>query len=257
MRRLWPVALLLLARAAAEPTAVLFRTHVLDATVLALLRRLLADVLGGAHHVAVLFDRDALAEDAVRAFVDVAAGGGARGGAVELFGVGAADYVEGFGGKRGRPFAAEALNSPFKLKHDHPDVAYVLWRRAHRAAFRWVYAVECDVGFSGNFSAFVGAHDAARSEDLLAFHVGWRPVGWPFSARMSAEARALVGGPDGWAAWYAPLARYSDRALGLLDKAYGRFVLGCEAYRARARARIQSRRRARARGRVFARVRAP
>ena len=146
----------------------------------------------------------------MRAFVDVAAGGRARRRG-RAFGVGAADYVEGFGGKRGRPFAAEALNSPFKL-NDHPDVAYVLGR-AHRAAFRWVYAVECDVGFSGNFSAFVGAHGAA-SEDLLAFHVGWRPVGWPFSARMAPRRRALVGGPDGWAAWYGAARARSDARSG-------------------------------------------
>ena len=38
----WAAGLLLVG--AAPPTAVLFRTHLLDATVLAILRRLLADV---------------------------------------------------------------------------------------------------------------------------------------------------------------------------------------------------------------------
>ena len=143
----WAAGLLLVG--AAPPTAVLFRTHLLDATVLAILRRLLADVRSE-HHVAVIYDSDVLRRGDVRDFVARAlAADGARaagaadaagaGGAVELFGVAAEDYVAGFrgrckGGAAGRaaagdngsscvhPFLGEARANPFKLKHDHPEV---------------------------------------------------------------------------------------------------------------------------------------
>ena len=71
----WAAGLLLVG--AAPPTAVLFRTHLLDATVLAILRRLLADVRSE-HHVAVIYDSDVLRLSSGGRTLDATYGSGGR-----------------------------------------------------------------------------------------------------------------------------------------------------------------------------------
>ena len=130
------------------------------------------------------------------------------------------------------PFLGEARSNPFKLKHDHPEVAYVLYARAHPARWRWLYGVEYDVAYSGNFSNFVRAHATARPDtDLLAYQVGWREPGCWHWTRMSAEAKRYVR--DATAALYGPLVRYSNRLLLHLGRSYDRGLVGyCEVIQA-------------------------
>lgn len=247
------------ARRPVRRTAVLFRTHLLDPTTLVLLRRLLEDVRRSCH-VALIYDADLLTEPAVRSFVAQALSGGnwttrdgGGSGGVELFGVSVSDYVSGFQGRGTRPFEGEASSSPYKVKHNHPEVAYVLWARAHRGAFRFVYGVEYDVAFSGNFSDFVRAHES-DPRDLLAIQVsrarrivmcagkryalggsgspqvGWRDADNWFYTHMSTDAKRYVG--DATAALYGPILRYSDRLLALLGRLYGSNHIGyCEVQR--------------------------
>ena len=103
-------------------TAVLFRTHLLDATVLELLRRLVADLRASCRLV-LIFDADVIDAAAAAAFAANASSAD-DGAALELFGVSTADYVAGF--QSSRAFSAAATRSSFQLKHDNPEVGRVV-----------------------------------------------------------------------------------------------------------------------------------
>ena len=209
-------------------TAVIFRTHVLDASVLALFERLLKD-LAWSRHVCFMYDRDKLSKSHAQAFVDLAVSK-AGVSAVELFGTAAKDYRERY--TRHRLF--QDSDDDYKLKYYHPEVSFILWWQKHQQQFRWIYGVEYDVGYTGNLSHFLDAHDHGGDErDLLAYLVGWRPFsGWWAWSKVSKSAKKLVDNGEG-AAIFMPVVRYSNRMLELLDNSYLDGVTGyCEAIQA-------------------------
>ena len=187
-------------------TAVIFRTHVLDASVLGLLQRALRD-LAWSHHVCVMFDKDKLKRDHAQQFVELAAQKAGLpadvAGRVEQFGTAAHDYRDRY--SKHPLFAAH--QDDFKLKYYHPEVSFILWWKAHQHEFEYVYGIEYDVGFTGNLSSFTRAHDRADARDLLAYLVGWRPyTGWWAWSKTMGPARQLVDAGYG-AAIFMPVVR--------------------------------------------------
>jgi len=77
------------------PTAVLFRTHLLDGTVLHLFSRLVEGLGAEYQHVTLLYDADMLGQAAVDEFVK-RAGGGAAKGTVETAPFSFGTYLDGY-----------------------------------------------------------------------------------------------------------------------------------------------------------------
>ena len=187
-------------------TAVIFRTHVLCASVLGLLQRALREI-AWSHHVCVMFDKDKLKRDHAQQFVELAtqkAGlPAAVAGRVELFGTAARDYRERY--SKHPLFAAH--QDDFKLKY-YPEVSFILWWKAHQHEFEYVYGIEYDVAASRATSRASRARTIrADARDLLAYLVGWRPyTGWWAWSKTMGPARQLVDAGYG-AAIFMPVVR--------------------------------------------------
>ena len=128
-----------------------------------------------------MYDSDLITPGDARAFV-AAATAPQNSSSIAIHGTGHADYPRLF------PSSFRITDKDFfKLKYYNPEVSFLNWWRGHRGEYRYVYAIEYDVGYTGSWAKFLRIHDRYFPEDLLGLALGWRYHWWAWS-RMSPSA---------------------------------------------------------------------